>query len=353
MAEFATAVKYELPIKVVVIKNNTLGHDQVGADGLPRQPGVRLRAAADRLRRLRPRLRRHRLHGRGPGRLRRGPRRGARDAGAGGRRGGRRSLRAADAAQDHRRAGARSSPSRWPRASPTATRSRSPSWPTGSRRWSEGRMARGEGGGALEAELRSSLAGEVRFDAGTRALYATDASNYRQVPIGVVLPRTVEDVVAAVAACRRHGAPVLARGGGTSLAGQCCNVAVVLDFSSHLNRILELDPERRLARVEPGIVLDTCATRPRSTASPSAPTRRPTPLHAGRHDRQQLLRRALGHGRQDRRQRRGAGGPDLRRPAAHGRRDRRGGAGAHRRRGRAARARSTPARRPARPLRRR
>ena len=110
---------------------------------------------------------------------------------------------------------------------------------------------------ALEAELRSRLAGEVRFDAGARALYATDASNYRQVPIGVVAPRTVEDVVATVEACRRHGAPVLARGGGTSLAGQCCNVAVVLDFSRHLNRILALDPERRLARVEPGLVLDT------------------------------------------------------------------------------------------------
>ena len=120
-----------------------------------------------------------------------------------------------------------------------------------------GGPARGEGGGELAAELRDAIAGEVRFDAGARALYATDASNYRQVPIGVVTPRTVEDVVATVAACRRHGAPVLARGGGTSLAGQCCNVAVVLDFSRHLNRILALDPERRLARVEPGLVLDT------------------------------------------------------------------------------------------------
>src|SRR5205809_922276 len=79
---------------------------------------------------------------------------------------------------------------------------------------------------ALEADLRRQVRGEVRFDPGSRALYSTDASNYRQVPIGVVLPRDVEDVVATVAACRAHGAPLLSRGGGTSLAGQCCNVAV-------------------------------------------------------------------------------------------------------------------------------
>ena len=96
----------------------------------------------------------------------------------------------------------------------------------------------------------------MRFDAGSRALYSTDASNYRQVPIGVVIPRTIDDVVAAIAVCRRHGAPVLARGGGTSLAGQCCNVAVVLDFSKHLNGIVELDPGKRRARVQPGLVLD-------------------------------------------------------------------------------------------------
>ena len=73
----------------------------------------------------------------------------------------------------------------------------------------------------------------MRFDAGCRALYATDSSNYRQVPIGVVCPRDADDVIAAVAACRESGAPVLPRGAGTSLAGQCCNVAVVLDFSKH------------------------------------------------------------------------------------------------------------------------
>src|SRR3979490_667031 len=79
---------------------------------------------------------------------------------------------------------------------------------------------------SLEAALRRHLRGTVRFDAGSRALYATDGSNYRQVPIGIVVPRDTEDVLAAVSLCREHRAPLLARGGGTSLAGQCCNVAV-------------------------------------------------------------------------------------------------------------------------------
>jgi FAD/FMN-containing dehydrogenase/Fe-S oxidoreductase len=109
---------------------------------------------------------------------------------------------------------------------------------------------------ALEKDLRSALKGEVRFDRGSRALYATDASNYRQVPIGVVIPHSVEDVERTVALARRHGAPILSRGGGTSLAGQCCNVAVVIDWSKYLHRILELDPEGRRARVQPGLVLD-------------------------------------------------------------------------------------------------
>jgi FAD/FMN-containing dehydrogenase len=108
----------------------------------------------------------------------------------------------------------------------------------------------------LAAELRRRLHGEVRFDAGSRALYATDASNYRQVPIGVVIPRDIGDVVETVATARRFGAPVLARGGGTSLAGQCCNVAVVLDFSKYMQRILNLDAVLKTARVEPGVVLD-------------------------------------------------------------------------------------------------
>ena len=110
---------------------------------------------------------------------------------------------------------------------------------------------------SLESALRRHLRGDVRFDNGSRALYATDGSNYRQVPIGIVLPRDKEDVIATVALCREHNAPLLARGGGTSLAGQCCNAAVVLDFSRYMSNILEIDPERRIARVEPGVVLDT------------------------------------------------------------------------------------------------
>jgi FAD/FMN-containing dehydrogenase/Fe-S oxidoreductase len=109
---------------------------------------------------------------------------------------------------------------------------------------------------ALASALRRELRGEVRFDDGSRALYSTDASNYRQVPIGVVLPRDRDDVVTAVALARRYGAPILARGAGTSLAGQCCNVAVILDFSKYMNGIVALDPAARHARVEPGIILD-------------------------------------------------------------------------------------------------
>lgn len=109
---------------------------------------------------------------------------------------------------------------------------------------------------ALEAKLRAHLRGDVRFDRGSRALYATDGSNYRQVPIGVVLPRDRDDVAAAVALCREFAAPLLCRGAGTSLAGQCCNVAVVLDFSRYMAHILEIDPVRRIARVQPGVVLD-------------------------------------------------------------------------------------------------
>jgi FAD/FMN-containing dehydrogenase/Fe-S oxidoreductase len=108
----------------------------------------------------------------------------------------------------------------------------------------------------LEDLLKETVRGEVRFDAGSRALYATDASNYRQVPIGLVVPRDSSDVEATVAACRAVDAPILARGGGTSLSGQCCNVAVVIDLSKHINNILSLDPASKIARVEPGIVLD-------------------------------------------------------------------------------------------------
>jgi FAD/FMN-containing dehydrogenase/Fe-S oxidoreductase len=113
----------------------------------------------------------------------------------------------------------------------------------------------------LEDELKRTVRGEVRFDRGSRALYATDGSNYRQVPIGLVVPRDAGDVIAAVAACKKYRAPILPRGAGTSLAGQCCNVAVVLDFTKYMNQILELDPDRGFARVQPGVVLDTLRDR--------------------------------------------------------------------------------------------
>ena len=113
----------------------------------------------------------------------------------------------------------------------------------------------------LEDELKRNLRGEVRFDRGSRALYATDASNYRQVPIGLVIPRDVDDVIATVSACKRYGAPLLPRGAGTSLAGQCCNVAVVIDFTKYMNQILEINPSRNFARVQPGAVLDTLRDR--------------------------------------------------------------------------------------------
>jgi FAD/FMN-containing dehydrogenase/Fe-S oxidoreductase len=109
---------------------------------------------------------------------------------------------------------------------------------------------------ALDQALRRHLRGDVRFDSSSRALYATDGSNYRQVPIGVVLPRDADDVIAAVSLAREYGAPLLCRGSGTSLAGQCCNAALILDFTRYMGNIVEIDPERRTARVQPGVVLD-------------------------------------------------------------------------------------------------
>jgi FAD/FMN-containing dehydrogenase/Fe-S oxidoreductase len=133
---------------------------------------------------------------------------------------------------------------------------------------SEPRQAR-----ALAEELSRRIRGEVRFGDGDRALYATDASNYRQLPIGVVVPRDVDDLVEAVAVARERNAPILIRGGGTSLAGQCCNEAVVIDASKYVNRVLEVDPANRRARVEPGTVLDDL----RNAAKPHGLTFGPDP----------------------------------------------------------------------------
>ncbi|MDA4889805.1 FAD-binding and (Fe-S)-binding domain-containing protein [Streptomyces sp. MS2A] len=108
----------------------------------------------------------------------------------------------------------------------------------------------------LRAALSERVDGEIRFDAGSRAAYSTDASNFRQTPIGVVVPRTPEAGAEAVAVAREFGAPVLSRGGGTSLAGQCTNAGVVLDWSKYCTRVESVDPDARTCVVQPGIVLD-------------------------------------------------------------------------------------------------
>ena len=110
---------------------------------------------------------------------------------------------------------------------------------------------------ALAEQLERRISGEVRFDTAARATYSADASNYRQIPIGVVLPRSIGDIVETIDICREFGVPILPRGGGTSQNGQCVNVAVVIDTSKYLNRVLEVDAAAQTARVEPGTVCDT------------------------------------------------------------------------------------------------
>lgn len=129
------------------------------------------------------------------------------------------------------------------------------------------------GAADLERELRAHVRGEVRFDQASRALYATDASNYRHIPIGLVVPLDEDDVIAAVAACRKFNAPILSRGGGTSLAGQGTNAAVVFDFSKYMNKMGQVDPVTRTVKVQPGIVLD----RVREAAEKFALTYAPDP----------------------------------------------------------------------------
>lgn len=129
-------------------------------------------------------------------------------------------------------------------------------WQTGQALYSKPRPDLPLDAKELADELAASISGEVRFDGGSRSMYATDASNYRQIPIGVVIPRTVDDMLKTLEICRKHDAPVLARGGGTSLCGQTCNAAVVIDTSKYLNRVLSVDPHNKLARVEPGVICD-------------------------------------------------------------------------------------------------
>jgi len=113
----------------------------------------------------------------------------------------------------------------------------------------------------LEKDLEAAIEGEIRFGTGDRAMYASDAGNYRMVPIGVILPKSAEDVVQALRVCRSYGAPIVARGGGTGIPGQTVNTAVVFDFSKYMNRIHEFNPQQRWARVEPGIVPDELSRR--------------------------------------------------------------------------------------------
>src|ERR1700752_3021732 len=108
----------------------------------------------------------------------------------------------------------------------------------------------------LERRLRSNLTGDVLFDAFSRGRYATDASFYQIMPAGVVVPRTMDEALAALAICRDEGRVVTPRGGGTSQCGQTINEGIVVDFSKHLNKVLSLDVEGRTCVVEPGIVLD-------------------------------------------------------------------------------------------------
>ncbi|RZU29359.1 FAD/FMN-containing dehydrogenase [Streptomyces sp. BK022] len=135
-----------------------------------------------------------------------------------------------------------------------------------------------EGDRGLASELRRAVRGEVRFDATARALTTMDASNYRRVPLGVVAPRDAEDVAAVLEVCRARGTPVVARGGGTSIAGQATGTGVVLDFTRHMNGLLELDPDGRTARVQPGLVLD----RLQAAAAPHGLRFGPDPSTHGR-----------------------------------------------------------------------
>ena len=323
MAEFLTAVRHELPIKVVVNNNNSLRPDPVGADRA-RLPRVRraARAAGGGLRRLGTGLRR--------ATARRSPSpktcraRSARRSPTPARRSS-----TATSTRTSRRCPARSTTSR-PRTSrrrscaasrtrrrPLATMardkiselrsmSRGPLPDPVRRPTAAVRRPHGRRWPRWPRTCAAAVDGEVRFDAGSRGgVLHRRAPTTAQVPIGVVVPRTVEAAVAAVAVCRRHGAPVLSRGGGTSLAGQCTNVAVVIDWSKYCHRLLSVDPERADLR---GRARHRArhAQRPARAARARVRPRagHPQPLHARRDDRQQLLRRDRAAHRQGRRQHR-------------------------------------------------
>ncbi len=124
---------------------------------------------------------------------------------------------------------------------------------------------------ALRLDLQREIAGEVRFDRVSRALYSTDASVYQIAPLGVVIPRSRDDLVATVHLARRHGCSITARGGGTSQAGQAIGAGLQLDTSKYLNRVLDVNVGERWARVEPGVVLDELNARLRADGLRLAP----------------------------------------------------------------------------------
>jgi FAD/FMN-containing dehydrogenase/Fe-S oxidoreductase len=108
----------------------------------------------------------------------------------------------------------------------------------------------------LRGDLLTALGTSVHFGAGHLAVYASDASNYRQVPLAVVIPRSIDELIKGIEVCRRYNAPVLMRGAGTSMSGQTVNTAVVFDVSAHCSSILDLDPSSRTALLEPGVICD-------------------------------------------------------------------------------------------------
>ena len=110
---------------------------------------------------------------------------------------------------------------------------------------------------SLLAALRPRLHGEARFALYTRTMYSTDASIYKVLPVGAVLPRTNEDVHATLAIAREFNVPIIARGGGSSLEGQTTGAALIIDFSKYMHRVLDVDAEARTAKVQPGLVLDS------------------------------------------------------------------------------------------------
>ena len=154
--------------------------------------------------------------------------------------------------------------------------------------------------GALEAELRRRVQGEVRFDAYSKAMYSTDASIYRMEPVGVVIPRNADDAAAVVEICHRSGMAVLPRGGGTGLAGQTVNHAVVMDFSKYMRGVVEVNAEERWVRAQPGITLDELNhnLRPHDLHFPPDPTTSNRATVGGAIGNK-LLRQSLGALRQD------------------------------------------------------